>query len=192
MENSNLDRYADAQEESTAVQNQNGQNINIQQEPVNFDADAYKKIVEKSKKLGRRKRGTSVVPKYYEFSMSKALVEKQYQDALNKANTKAKKEKAEDMYNANLELTWERFLFAGFTWTDTKKGKIKAVLLQNETGLYINLGAQLVRVFESLNLSQGTEIEIEYVKEEANKNSEGTTKIYEVYLLDEDEEQEQE
>ena len=169
------------------LNNQHGEETNLKNQAIEFDADEYQRIVKESSNLRKKRRSTSVVPKYYEFTMSVELVNKQYQDALNKAKNDAARKKAAEMQEANLELTWDRFKYVGLTQSETRKGFIPAVLLQNENGLFINLGAQLVRIFESLNLAKGTEIEIEFVREEANKNAEGSTKIYEVYLLEDEE-----
>lgn len=186
-----MENTQNTQNENGLMLKQNGEETNLSK-AIEFDAEEYQRIVKESSNLAKKRRSTSVVPKYYEFTMSVELVNKQYQDALNKAKNEAAKKKAAEMREANLELTWDRFKYVGLTKSETRKGLIPAVLLQNQNGLFINLGAQLVRIFESLNLAKGTEIEIEFVREETNKNGEGSTKIYEVYLLeDEDEEQKQ-
>ena len=166
--------------EEIVVTNQLGEETSLAPTPVEFNPDEYQELLAKGAELKNRKRSVSIVPKYYEFKMSVAMVEEQREDMLKKAKTKDDKKKVNDLCDANLQMTWERFFFQGITQTDSRK----AVLLSNADGLYLQYGAQLIRTLESLNLPRNTEIEIEFAREEPNKHSEGSTKIYEIYLVE--------
>lgn len=162
------------------VTNQLGEETSLTPTQVEFDPEEYQQMLAKGAELKDRKRSVSIVPKYYEFKMSVEMVEKQREDMLKKAKKADEKARVNELCSANLQMTWERFFFQGIT----QMGQRKAVLLSNAEGLFIQYGTQLIRTLEGLNLPKNTEIEIEFTHEEPNKTSEGSTKIYELYLVE--------
>jgi len=168
----------DFQEETLVTQN--GTETTLQ--TFELDVTASEKDLSKLSKLNKSK---GITPKYFEFTLSVDMVEKSYQDELKQAKNDKQREEARSFYEKSLKKTAQRFLFKGYTQRRDENSKlITYIVLENETGFYLNQGAQLVRVFQTLNIPIGTAVEIEFLREEAVMTKEGASvKIYEVYLL---------
>jgi hypothetical protein len=171
----------------TVLKNQNGESTDIAIPAQNFDIAEFTQFIESAKELKTKKRGVSIVPKYFEFTTSVAQVE------TNAGKLKEPKER-EAYIAQNMPFTSTIGFFQGVieeTVTkleNTETGEVKTEETRkitrwvNEDGLHINFGAQLARCVEHLKI--GTPIEIVYVKDEAVKSKTGAVvKIYEVYPL---------
>jgi hypothetical protein len=171
----------------TVLQNQNGENTDLVVPTQSFDIAEFTQFTESAKELKNKKRGVSIVPKYFEFTTSVAQVEE---------NAKKVKElKEREAYIAqNMPFTSTIGFFQGvieetiIKLEKDKTGEVKTEETRkitrwiNEEGLHINFGAQLARCVEHLEI--GTPIEIVFTHEEPVKSIEGATvKIYEVYPL---------
>jgi hypothetical protein len=173
------------QNELNPLETQNGQVTDLAVAHTEFDPIAYQYLIEQAKQLKTKKRGASIVPKYFEFTLSVEAI------MANAEKQKGDKEK-QAYVEMNLPLTSTYGIFQGVSEEITEKsdpesGEMirttrKIAKWINEEGLFINFGAQLVRTLEQIPL--GTAIEIVFTKEEAVQSTQGATvKIYEVYPL---------
>lgn len=171
----------------TVLKTQHGENTDIAIPAQNFDIADFTRFTESAKELKNKKRGVSIVPKYFEFTTSVAQVEenaKKVKDAQERENYIAQ----------NMPFTSTIGFFQGVVeevvtkLENTETGEVKIEETRkitrwvNEEGLHINFGAQLARCVEHLEI--GTPIEIVFTHEEGVKSKVGATvKIYEVYPL---------
>lgn len=168
------------------LQTQEGESIDLLIPEQHFNLAEFMEFAEAAKELKNRKRGVSIVPKYFEFTTSVAQVQE---------NAKKVKEEDREAYiTQNMPFTSTIGFFQGVveelvTKTEnTETGKVetqetrKITRWINEDGLFINFGAQLARCVEGIE--KGTPIEIVYTHEEGVKSKAGAVvKIYEVYPL---------
>jgi hypothetical protein len=174
-------------QELVVLKNQIGESTDVAIPTQNFDIEDFTRFTESAKELKNKKRGVSIVPKYFEFTTSVAQVEE---------NAKKVKDAQErEAYIAqNMPFTSTIGYYQGVIeeiitkLENTETGEIKIEETRkitrwiNEDGLHINFGAQLARCVE--HLAVGTPIEIVFTHEEGVKSKAGATvKIYEVYPL---------
>lgn len=179
--------YLDAFNEDS-IKTQNGEDTNIKMPKEEMDIELFKMLTEKAKELASMKRSVSVVQKYYEITTSL--------EQLLKDCEKQKPENRDAYYNMNLSNTMVRGFLLGcetqdvyVNETDKMTGELKSkkrtqhiTKIINEQGVFVNFGVQLYNTTKKL--PKGTAIEIQLLKEESVKNSEGSVKVYDIFLLE--------